>query len=1820
MVSNLPGYQISESLYAGERTLVYRGLRSSDSLAVAIKVLRNEYPSFSELVQFRNQYAIAKNLNPSSIVKPLSLERYGNGYALVMEDWGATSLDKVLAENGSLDLESCLKIAIQLADILQELDRQRVIHKDIKPANILIQPETQQVKLIDFSIASLLPREAQEIKNFNILEGTLAYISPEQTGRMNRGIDYRSDFYSLGVTLYQMLTGVLPFTSDDPMELVHCHISQQPRNPVSEIPPVVSGIIMKLMAKNAEDRYQSALGLKFDLENCLKQWQETGKIEAFELATRDIAGRFLIPEKLYGRETEVQALLDAFERVAGSSPSADSPVPTPQCEMMLVAGFSGIGKTAVINEVHKPIVKQRGYFIKGKFDQFQRNIPFSAFVSAFRDLMQQLLGESDAQLNQWQEKILAALGENGQVIIDVIPELESMIGPQPPVLELSGSAAQNRFNLLFQKFIQVFTTPEHPLVIFVDDLQWADSASLKLMQLLMGESERGYLLLLGAYRDNEVNPVHPLMLTLDEIAHSGGNLNTITLAPLSQTDVNCLVADTLSCSQDVAQSLTELVYQKTKGNPFFATQFLKGLHEDELIVFNRDLGYWLCDMTQVRQLALTDDVVEFMATRLYKLPVETRDILKLAACIGNQFDLETLAIVSEREQMEVATSLWRALQEGLVLPLGETYKFFQGSEGEEKVRTEEISVGYKFLHDRVQQAAYSLIPEAEKQKTHLKIGQLLFSNTTEEEREEHLFAIVNQLNYGAELLLGFKERENLARLNLTAGMKAKSATAYSSAVNYFTLGQNLLSADCWQNQYDLTLALFESAAEAAYLNGEFERMEGLIEEVLREGRSLLDQINVYEVKLQAYTIQQKFTEAIETAFNILKVFDISFPESPTDADIQQSFAETKSLWMGLEIQDLINLPELKYPEKKAVLRILNSIVSPAYIALPQFLSLIVCEQVKLLIKNGNEPNAAFAYGTYALLLCVIVGDIESGYQFGQLASNLLAKFNAKEITAKVVLCTDGDVKHWKQPARETIKPLLSAYQIGLEAGDVIFATYCAFYGFCNSYFSGTNLIELEQELGRYSQAFRELKQDTVLSWNQLHRQGILNLIRPNSNPGCLVGEAYNEYTNLAVHYSVNDRLALHILHSHKLILNYWFGQTHPALENAAIAETYLDGVTGMFVIPAFYFYDSLARLSALNDANSADRETHLAKVDANQNKMVHWASHAPMNHLHKFHLVEAEKCRILGEKGKASELYDLAISGAKENGYIQEEGLAHELAAKFYLEWGLDCPQPNGKEKIAALYMSDAYYCYARWGAGAKTEDLEKRYPQLLSRIIQESSFQLLRDQTLTSTVTQMVSTSSATTRSILDWGTAIKAAQSLSSEMRLEKLVSSLIKAAMENAGADRAILLLNQEGTWQVAGQYALEMGELQELSPEQYRFPSSVIHKVKRSQKIIMVNDVAGNTEFAGDPYLLEGQPLSFLCTPILNQGNLIGILYLENRLAVEVFTTDRIDLLNLLCSQAAISLENARLYEQSQQYAQQLEGMVQELQQTQQQLQQSFDELKQAQLQLVQGEKMSALGNLVAGVAHEINNPVGFIAGNLEPVREYLEDLFGLIDLYQEEYPEPREAIEEEIEAIDLEFLREDLPQLISSMREGTDRIRHISNSLRTFSRADKDYKVPFHLHQGLDSTLLILKHRLKANEERPEIAIVKDYGELPEVECFPGQLNQVFMNLIANAIDALESTNEGRSFEEIVANPNQITIKTSAMAEKVAIYIADNGTGMLEEVKERIFEQGFTTKAVGKGTGLGMAIAYQIIVEKHGGTIVCNSELGKGTEFIIHLSV
>ncbi|MEH1900872.1 MAG: ATP-binding sensor histidine kinase [Nostoc sp.] len=1782
---NIPRYHISEELYNGSRTLVYRGYRETDSLRVVIKLLKNPYPSFSELVQFRNQYTIAKNLNSPLIIQTYSLEPYQNGYTLVMEDFGGISLKEWGTGESLRNLTEFLQIAIALCNILDILYRNRIIHKDIKPANILINPETKQIKLIDFSIASLLPRETQTLISPNVLEGTLAYISPEQTGRMNRGIDYRTDFYSLGVTFYELLTGKLPFESKDMMELVHCHIAKLPAplEPL-KIPKSISDIVMKLMAKNAEERYQSALGLKYDLETCLTQLQSTGKIESFPIAQRDVCDRFIIPDKLYGRETEVEILLQAFERVSLGA-----------TEMMLVGGFSGIGKTVVVNELHKPIVRQRGYFIKGKFDQFQKNIPFSAFVQAFRNLMGQLLTLSDAKIQQWKSKILEAVGENGQVILEVIPELSRIIGIQSPAPELSGSAAQNRFNLLFQKFTQVFTSFEHPLVIFLDDLQWADSASLKLLQLLMEQT--GHLLILGAYRDNEVSATHPFILTVDEIVKTGAVVNTIRLQSLSLVDMNQLVADTLNCDRSLAQPLTELVYQKTKGNPFFATQFLKALYEEKQITFDWKARHWQCDIAQVRALAITDDVVEFMALQLQKLPTQTQDVLKLAACIGAEFDLTTLAIVSQQFPEDTAAALWKALQEGLIFPNTEIYKFFIQFDSA-SVSDAAANPTYRFLHDRVQQAAYFLIPEEQKQITHLNIGRLLQQATSGSEQDKQIFAIVNHLNKGISLIEDETEQQELVQLNLIAGQKAKGTTAYGAALNYFNTGISLLRDNCWQSHYTLTLVLYEGAANSAFLSANFEQMEQFAEVVLTHARSWLDRINVYNTKIRACMAQNQLLEALQLARFVLEPLGVHLPEQPTPADIKQALQNTQIQLSNRSMESLLHLPQMTAPDKKAAIMILSTIMSPAYQAAPNLMPLVVFAQFDLSLQYGNAPESIHAYGLYGLMLIAILGDIETGYCFGQLEINLLQHVHSPNHVADAFFDFNCFFKHWKEPAKTCLPGLLQAYASGLEIGNLNLAALSLLVYDSNAYFSGQELSSLKLVMEEHRKVMQQLRQHTYLYMQSLYHQVVVNLLGASTEPHRLVGEYCDERKIIQLYQKTGEVTALHQVYRHKLVLCYLFQHYEQALENANKAAQYLGGTAGLMSVPIFYFYDALVQLALYPDASETDQSSILERVATNLEKLNGWAAYAPSNQAHRCALIVAERCRVLGARAEAIENYDRAIVLAKEHEYLNEEALANELATKFYLEWG--------KERIAKDYLIEAYYAYSRWGAKAKITDLEQRYPELLQVILQQQRFNPNPQEALglhgTFSSTPTNTTGSTNISDVLDFTSALKAAQAISSSLELDTLIASLTQIILKNSGAKKAVLLLPQENTWQVRAITLILHQKIQTILDPQLLdtcqdIPIKIINYVKHTQETIVINNCQTDIPGVIEEYMLEYQPKSILCTPIINQGHLVGILYLENKLASEVFTNERLQIINLLSSQTAISLENARLYQQAGQ---------------------ALQDLQQAQLQIVQSEKMSALGNLVAGVAHEMNNPLGFIYASLQQAKPSLADIVEHLKLYQESLPNPGDEIIHHAKKTDLDYSLEDLPKIIDSMTMACDRLHNISTSLTTFSRADKDYKVPFNIHEGIDSTILILKHRLKANEQRPAIEVITDYGNLPKIECFAGQLNQVFMNILANAIDALDESNIGRSFKEIKANPNQITIKTSLENEGVKIAITDNGKGMNESVKQKIFDHLFTTKDVGKGTGLGLAIAKSIVEETHSGKLSFNSVLGQGTKFVIEM--
>ncbi|MGB3263416.1 MAG: serine/threonine-protein kinase PknK, partial [Microcoleus sp.] len=1399
----IPGYRIDGQIYTNHHTVIYRGMQLEKQKPVILKTLAQPYPTPAQIAQLLHESEIIKNLNLPGIVKFYQLEKYNHFPVLILEDFGGISLKQFLSNN-QLDLQQFLQIGIKLAKTLDQLHEHHIIHKDIKPSNIIVNIETGDVKLADFAIASLLPGENPAPGSPNLLEGTLAYMSPEQTGRMNRAIDYRTDFYSLGITFYEMLCGEVPFSAIDPMELVHCHIAKNPVTPCEninhkinstinqpKIPQVVSELVMKLLAKTAEDRYQSALGIWYDLEKCLAGLQTTGEIPQITLGEQDRSTHLQISQKLYGREAEVNQLLSTFDRIKRGN-----------TQIILISGSAGLGKSCLVYEIYKPLVRENGYFIESKFEKFKRDIPYAFLLQAFQDLLRQVLTETAAKVQVWRQKILNALGGNCQVIIEVIPEVEMIVGQQPPVPDLGANESQNRFNLVFQKFIRVFTQKAHPLVIFLDDLQWVDSASLKLIQLLATNLESQYLLIIGAYREQEVDASHPAIVTAEAIKKIGGKVSTIALSPLDINSVNQFVAGTLNCPPEKSLDLAEVLLQKTGGNPFFLTQLLKYIYSNKLLKFksvstnnsvNIDepnvydsrpkqpdivwknceiTGDWEWDIEQIQEIGITDNVVELTIYNIQKLSETTQELLKFAACIGNKFNLEILSKICKKPLISAATDLWEALQSGLILPVNNAYKIPLALAASTEVTdqisrdfTDEFSLAvtdgagatYKFLHERVQQAAYALISESQKQETHLKIGKFLLENAPPEQLEDYVFDTVNQLNAARPIISSESEKFQLCQLNLIAGRKAKASAAYELALKYLTAGIELLPAESWQTNYDLTLALYESAAEAAYLNTEFAQMQTWAEIVLQHAKNELDKIKVFEIRITACAMQTQLQESVKIGLEALRMLGINFPESPTPLHIQQALTKTAAYLSGQKIEDLINLPVMTNPRKLATMRVLSSMFSATFIVEPVLLPLIVCEQVHLSIDYGNSVFSAFGYANYGAILKRIVRDIESGDRFGQLALNLIDRLNALEFKSKTLNLVAFVLMHGKHHVKDTLPLLEEAYQSALENGDLESVGYSA-VNICQSlYFIGQELPQLEQKMVNYNHLLFQLKQETVLTWNQIYRQTVLQLMGNLASSELLLSESCSEKKLLPLLLKANDRVGLQHFYLQKLILSYLFENIEQALQNAAQAEVYLDGVAGSINVSEYHFYDALSRLAAYPLTTNEEQEDHLFYINSNLKKLEKKALSAPMNLRHKCDLIAAEKARILGDIVTAMEYYDCAISGAQENGYIQVQALAAELAGAFYLS--------IGREKIAKTYLTEARYCYERWGAAAKVRHLESKY------------WQLLTSASISTNIETHKSTSSACTTSggagMLDITTAVKASQTLASEIVLDKLLA---------------------------------------------------------------------------------------------------------------------------------------------------------------------------------------------------------------------------------------------------------------------------------------------------------------------------------------------------------------------------------------------------------------------------------------------------------------
>jgi predicted ATPase/signal transduction histidine kinase/tRNA A-37 threonylcarbamoyl transferase component Bud32 len=1792
----IPGHQILDKLFDSYSTSVYRTYDEYRKCSVIVKILKGEYPKSETVASLKREYEILKGMNIEGVIKVLSLEKYNNRLAMVMEDFGGESMEKILDER-SISIEEFLKLSISLTEILGEIHKQNIIHKDINPSNILWNSKTGQVKIIDFGISTVLPRELASAQNPNILEGTLPYMSPERTGRMNRMIDYRTDFYSLGVTFYKMLTGQLPFKSTNAMELVHCHIAKDP------IPPyqlrissghteqkgieTLSGIILKLMAKNAEERYQSIFGLKTDLGNCLEQLHTTGRIKEFEIAARDFSNRFQIPQKLYGREQEINELISCLNRVCLGTK-----------EMMMISGNTGIGKSALVNDIHKTVVAKRGFFITGKFDQFKRCIPYSSLIQAFLQLIRQILTENEELIGLWRTKILDSVYPNGQVIIDVIPEVELIIGKQPPVPELPSQESQNRFNIYFKNFIRAFANEGNPLTIFLDDLQWIDLPSLNLIELFMTDTETSKLFFIGAFRDNEVDNSHPLNVTLGRLKKAGIKISYSELSSLDYINVNQLIADTLKCLPEKTNELSRLCMKKTNGNPFFLKQFLQTIYENQLFEFDNKQMIWHWEIGKIEKMKVTDNVVDLMITKIQKLSANTQAALKLASSIGNQFDLKTLSIVSEKAQTEAAADLWEALRDELIFPLNDDYKFIVSD-------FDNSDAIYKFSHDRIQHAVYTLIPEKERKEIHLKIGRLLLNNVKEHDLEEKIFNITNQLNSGLRLIESQPERNELARLNFIAGEKAKAANAYEIAFQYYTVGKDLLDDNCWQNQYSLTLKIYTEAAEASYLTGNFEMMDELATEVLKNSRSLLDRIRVNEIIIQSLMSRARLREAVTNAIDILKQLGVNIPDKPERIKVFFSILRMRLILSRYSLEDLNSLPEMKDEQKLAAMRILMSAASSAFRVQTLKVIMMILKMVQLSLKYGNSPFSPYGYGTYAVVSLGVIGNITQGYRIGKFSLDLNSRFKTREYNSKLISLFNLFIRHWKERLKDTVDPLMTSFQVGLETGDLEFAAYSVMYSCVHSLFCGNDLELVDKEMDKYIEVIKKLKQERSLYNMKMHRQLGLNLMGYCKERTLLTGSSFNEEEMLPFLINADDKVSMGTFYTDKTIVCYLYGQKQEALRYALVAESFKEPMVGLIYISLLYYYNSLIFLSLPPDTHWIKRIFYLSKVYLNQRRMKKWAFHAPENHLHKWYLVEAEKSRILRRDKKAREYYNKAIVLARNNGFINDEAHANELTAKYFLG--------RGDETSARNYMVEARYLYLKWGAKGIVKYLDEKYPYLFSQT-SESDPDIHR-----SSLTKL-SASGGTTTEKLDLEALQTASLTISSEIHLEKLLERLLRILITNAGAEKGYILLKEDEKLYIEGEAFADNENIRVMRhipvTESMDVAQVVINYVFRTKETVAIYDAVNDELFNNDDYIVQHRPKSVFCMPLIYQNRLSGILYLENNHIPGAFTSERVGILKLISAQIVISTENAMLYRNLEAYNRTLEENVARrtaeislknelLNRQKEELNITLENLKQSQFQLVQSEKMASLGQLVAGIAHEINNPVTFISAGVDSLRTNLDEVGQVLDMYHMITPvnveERLKQIENLKSQIDYRQTITEINTLIDSIKTGTDRTTEIIKGLRTFSHLDEDVVRVIDIHDNINSTLVLLRNKYKNR-----IKIEKVFADIPQIECYPGQLNQVFMNILSNAIDSIEEK-------------GTITIQTTKSNGSVKISIRDTGKGIPENIRSKIFEPFFTTKEVGQGTGLGLSISHGII-EKHKGSIELLSEIGLGSEFIIILPV
>lgn len=1802
----IPGYQVIESLHVGTDVEVYRAQRERDSLPVVLKVLQQDYPSAAKLERYRHEFATLERLDLPCVLPVYDLLECGNGLAIAMADCRGISLKQVLAQQGALPVAEALDVAIAIAAGLADLHAARIIHKDLNPANILLaNGDFRDIRIIDFGLADQL-LAASTRRQVERLEGTLAYLSPEQTGRVARPLDSRTDIYAFGVTLYYMLAGQLPFVAADDIAWVHAHLAKQPvpleqANPA--VPVMLGQIAAKLMAKTADDRYQTAAGVQADLVACRTQWKQSGRIEPFGLAQHDRSDRVVLPSKLYGRDRELARLRAAFERAALGRHSS-----------IWIAGGAGVGKSSLIRALPATIAPRACLRVTGKFDQYRRDLPYAALVMALQDLVYQLLGRSDAELSDWRDRLHEAVAENSGVLVERVPELDSLLPNAVVPLALAPERGRHRLHMAVGAFLEAVASADCPLVMVWDDVQWADPASLDLLRYLAISLGDRPFLTICAYRPEEEVGSRELAALREELeGASSAAVEHIELTGLNADEFQHWLSDALATTPEQCQALSDIVLAKTGGNPLFAGEFLRSLHARNWLHFDVEQERWQWNLAAIADLDATENVVELLAARIDRLSPQAQSSLALAACVGNEFELPVLATLRARAPDRQMGELREAIDAGLIFPIQAQMA---------------SSDRYKFAHDRVQQAAYAHLSSDERASVHWQIGQWQWQrwrnrfeaapieatpiNADESDTRQtrageansrtgdrELFDAVNHLGLGVSAAGEGIDTEALARLHLQAGRRAKAVAAYDLAATYLEAGLQILSQAvgtlerCWQDCYELTLQLHVEAAEAAYLRADFAKMTTRANAARTHARSHLDTLALDEIDILTWVARGQPLQAVDTGLRVLQRLHEPLPKRPSRSRV---LLEWLRFWAArIRLESLAQSPPMRDREKLAVLRIISLIGSPAYHAVPTLVPLLAWRSVYLTARFGATPESCYSFAVCGTIFCSIIGDIATGYRFGQLALQAAESPQARALQPRTLMAVNTFIRHWQDPLRAGLPQLQAACEVGLATGDLEFATYAAFVESYQAYFAGCELDPLQRAIASRLTLSRHLKQHTAIAFLHIYSYALERLL--SAGDATSARDAKSAGTSLAERErqllhdltAAGNRSGLFHYHCNQGIAAFLFGCPDTAHTHMQQAEAYIDGVRASYIVPIFHFYDSLIRLAQFETAPARQQQRILQRVRRTQRQFERWAKFSPVNHQHKLDLVEAEWVRVQDRPAEARHHYQRAIALAREHQFLSERALASELAAKFELD--------RKHLQAARHHFDDARYGFERWGAWAKVRQLDERYPPFAP-----ASSPATPATSPTPATSSTISTSSIT-RTVafeprsLDISTMLKASQALSGELVLDRLIAKLLDIAIENAGAKRGLLVLERNGELSVAAEATVDGAATSALPVSQSNsLPKSVVYLVSRTRADVVVADATQHEQFASDPYVLESGARSLMCLPIVNQGRFLGLLYLENKDVVGAFTSQRLELLRVLAAQAAISLDNASMYD----------NLGQLVEERTQELETKNAELAERNLALERARRESDAANraksqFLAVMSHEIRTPMNAIIG--------LTNL--LLDSSLSD--EQREFSE---------IVRDSSESLLSLLDDILDYSKIESQRLELEQH-------PFDLRQCVRDAMSVLapQARTKGIGLRSEISPSVPMQVAGDVM----RLRQILLNLIGNAVkfsdcgEILVSVAARKAREFATETPSGEASSARHLSSRsgttppilLEFSVRDRGIGIPAHRLDALFESfsqvdASTTRRYG-GTGLGLAICKRLS-ELMGGTIWAESELGRGSTF------